>query len=173
MSDVNGVAMKNNFLEEFELRKELVKYQKAITLDPNNAGPFNGMAGAYFGLGAFDRAIEYYQKAIKIDPNGAGPFNGIACAYSGLGDFDKAIEYYQKAIKIDSSDASTWFYLGSAHLALGRHDEALAVFKEALKIHKENPFIMNGIGLARYKLKKSRKPVNRLKPVGIKKGFTI
>jgi len=134
---MNGVAMKNNFLEEFELRRELQKYQKAIKLDPNNAGPFNG----------------------------------IANAYSGLEDFDKAIEYYQKAIKIDPSDASTWFYLGSAYLTLERHDEALAVFKEALKIHKENPFIMNGISLARYKLKKLNKPVNRLKTVNITKNL--
>ena len=55
ISDVNGVAMKKNFLEEFELRKELVKYQKAITIDPNTAGPFNGIASAYSGLGDWSK----------------------------------------------------------------------------------------------------------------------
>ena len=172
-SAVNGVAMKNSFLEEFELRREVTKYQKAITLDPNNAGPFNGLAGAYFGLGDFERAIEYYQKAIKLDPNEAGPFNGIASAYSGLGDFNKAIEFYQKAVKVDPDDASAWFYLGSSYLALERPEEALTVFKEALKIHKNNPFIMNGVGLARYKIKKSSKPAVRLTRVDIKKNFRI
>lgn len=165
--------MKTNFLEEFELRKALTKYQEAIKLDPNNAGPFNGIAGAYTGLGDFVTAIKYYEKAIKLEPNDAGPFNGIGSAYLALGNFERAIECFKKAIKLDPNGVSSWYFLGSAHLALKQYETALAVFKDALKIHKDNTFIINGLALSRYNLQKTAKPVNNLRPANIKPNFRL
>jgi tetratricopeptide (TPR) repeat protein len=165
--------MQTNFLEEFELRKALTQYQEAIKLDPNNAGPFNGLAGAYAGLGDFVTAINYYEKAIELDPNQAGPFNGIGSAYLALGNSEKAIEYFKKATKLDPNEVSSWYYLGSAHLALKQYENALAVFKDALRIHKDNAFIINGLALSRYNIQKTAKPVTTLRSSNIKPSFRL
>ena len=173
---MNLFDMSTRFLEEFEgikidARKSLKKHQQAIELDPNNAGPFNGIGGVYAKLGNFKKAIQYYKKAIKIDPNNAGPFNGIGGAYFGLEKFDQAIIYYKKAIKINPDNASTWYYLGAAYLVLNKNEDALVVFTDALKIHKENPFILNGLGVTCSKLNNVKKPVTRLAPTTIKKSL--
>ena len=45
------------------------RFEKAVTLDPDNADALNNLAVALEQQGAFERAREAYEKALKIKPD--------------------------------------------------------------------------------------------------------
>jgi Flp pilus assembly protein TadD len=47
------------------------RFEKAITISPNNASALNNLAVAYEQQGAFDKAREAYEKALKLKPGNA------------------------------------------------------------------------------------------------------
>ena len=46
-------------------------YDRAIELDPNNAGAFNNRGNAYRDKEMYERAMQDYDRALQIDPNHA------------------------------------------------------------------------------------------------------
>ncbi len=46
-------------------------FAKAIQLDPDKAGAYNGRGFVYHALGQYQRAIEDFDKAIQLDPDKA------------------------------------------------------------------------------------------------------
>jgi tetratricopeptide (TPR) repeat protein len=66
-------------------------YDKAISLDPKYAVPYNNRGSAYQEKGNLDRAIADYDKAISLDPKFAEAYNNRGDAYQEKGNLDRAI----------------------------------------------------------------------------------
>ncbi|HEY9715180.1 MAG TPA: tetratricopeptide repeat protein, partial [Chroococcales cyanobacterium] len=65
MNDAVAKHQAGDFAAAIEL------YKKALAVDPNNAGGYTNMAGAYQSLGDFNNARAAYQKAYDLDKKGA------------------------------------------------------------------------------------------------------
>jgi tetratricopeptide (TPR) repeat protein len=94
--------------------KAIVAFNKAIELQPTNAGNYNNFALALAASGKMDEAQKNLEKAIEIDPAGAGKYHynlGAFLMNSGKG--DAAIEEFKKGIAADPKYAESYFYLGS------------------------------------------------------------
>jgi tetratricopeptide (TPR) repeat protein len=94
--------------------KAIEAFNKAIELQPTNAGNYNNFALALAASGKMDDAQKNLEKAIEIDPAGAGKYHynlGAFLMNSGKG--DAAIEEFKKGIAADPKYAESYFYLGS------------------------------------------------------------
>jgi tetratricopeptide (TPR) repeat protein len=123
---------------------------KAAKLDPENAGIYHVMAGAYEKLEDFDQAEEYYQLSLALDATDEECLtsfiqllseNSLLEAYHYLVEFNMKIG--ENAIGPVLEVNLLW--------QLGRHSEALKKFESCVQIDKEkakeifeiNPSLLN------------------------------
>ena len=108
------------------------------------------MGVIYYGLGDYNKAIEYHEKALEIRINTLGEshpdiadyYNNLGVVYNDLGDYGKAIEYYEKALEIrinilGENDPDITFYysnIGESYHGLGDYGKAIEYYEKALEI---------------------------------------
>jgi tetratricopeptide (TPR) repeat protein len=107
---------------------------KALEIDPRDAGAWDGKGSSLDRLGRFDEAIICCNKALEIDPRHAGAWGNKGSSLVSLGRFDEAITCYNKVLEIDPRDAGAWDGKGSSLVSLGRFDEAILCYNKALEI---------------------------------------
>jgi len=84
---------------------------------PDVATTLNNLAGLYYHMGAYDKALPLYQRALEIykevpeseHPDVANSLNNLAELYRRMGAYDKALPLYQRALGIREN------ILGSQH----------------------------------------------------------
>ncbi|MCZ6634305.1 MAG: tetratricopeptide repeat protein, partial [bacterium] len=81
--------------------KALDAFNRALTLDPNNADALNGQGVIATRQKNLSEAVQLYQKAIQTDPNNASFHSNLAIAYHLQGRKDNAVLAYQKAVELD------------------------------------------------------------------------
>lgn len=75
-------------------------YDKALAIQPNNAGALNSKATAIYHLGNYTGAIQYVDKALAIDPKNILALNNKAVFLDSLGNHTGALEYLLFAVII-------------------------------------------------------------------------
>ena len=80
----------------------LEEYDKAIELDPTDAGAYYDRAIGYRYLGEYQLAIQDYDKAIQLEPDNANAYNNRGVAYHYLGQDTEADADKAKACSLDS-----------------------------------------------------------------------
>lgn len=149
---------------ESGLARAIESYQRAITLDPDYALPYTGIADYYNWLGVFgvrpfrecsEAAMKAAKKAIQLDA-------GAAEAYSALGfatvthDFDWAIAegHHRRAIDINPNYA-TGHHWYSFHLQMiGRFDQAIREMLRARELDPLSPPVVQGLAWAYYQARR-------------------
>jgi len=113
----------------------LVRYHKALELDPNNGHVYNGWGVTLDHQGQLDEAMARYQKALELDPNNVYARNNLAWSLVRKGQLDEAIAQFQKTLAVDPDFALAQSNLGVALFRKGLVDEAIARFQKALAIN--------------------------------------
>jgi len=94
-----------NALSALGRKEEAIEaYQQAISVDPKDTYPYNGLGNALSALGRNEEAIIAFQQAINVDPKYAYPYNGLGNALSDLGRNEEAIKAYKTFLKLFSGD---------------------------------------------------------------------
>ena len=123
-------------------------FEQAVAAEPGNAEHLALLAGACFGAGRLDRAIEAYREAIRLQPGHAGRHNDLGVVLARKGQHDEAAEQYREAIKLRPDFPDAHNNLGNAVRLKGRLDEALACYREALRLRADYPEAHNNLGIA-------------------------
>ena len=92
------------------------------------------LAGAYFGRGQMEFALDQVKMAIQADPTQAESFNLRGLIYASLGDDRLAEESFRRALQLSPRDADTMQNLGWYLCQRKRFDEAHAQFEQALAV---------------------------------------
>jgi tetratricopeptide (TPR) repeat protein len=88
-------------------------YQKAIALQPDNAGYYNNLGNALAATGKIDDAMAAYSKSAELDPtNAASAWRNAGATLYNTGKMKEAVDPFQKSLAIDPKNAQTWFLLG-------------------------------------------------------------
>ncbi len=86
-------------------KDELMKWNKAIELDPRYEEAYSSRGLVYALMGRYEEALEDFNKAIELEPRYAGAYHNRAIAYYYLNDHKKSIENYKIAAKLGNKKA--------------------------------------------------------------------
>lgn len=138
------------------LRAGMEYFQRAITMEPNYAAPYAGLADSYIimanwgsmpGAEAYPKAESAARKALKIDDQLAEAHTSLAYAML-LYDWDwsGAEEEFRRALTINPNYASAHHFYSVYLMAAGRQDEAQYEIKRALKLDPLSLIINSVVG---------------------------
>ena len=82
--------------ERFEEARE--GFAQLAAMSPESAGPQNGLAAAYAGLGQFDAAVAAYEKSLKLRPDDAATKVRLACVLLQAGEPLRAARLTEEAV---------------------------------------------------------------------------
>lgn len=109
-------------------------WEHAISLDPTDTLPHNGLGNVYSGLKQYEAALASYQEAIRLDPTNATPHNGLGNVYYDLKKYDLALQSYHHAIELDPNDVGGYNNLGLVYEAQQEYDQAITAYRKAIDV---------------------------------------
>jgi tetratricopeptide (TPR) repeat protein len=86
-----------------DLETAVVKYKKALEMDPNNAVFHSNLGYIYFDIGLSGLALEEQKKALEINPDMANAHYGLALIYTKTGRLDLAKTHWKEYLRISPS----------------------------------------------------------------------
>lgn len=107
-------------------------FEKALSIDPDNAMAYCGLGQVYTQRRDLDRAMSYYTQAFLIDRANPQAYIGLGCVYFMKGDTAKAIESYKEAISLDAKSAQAYFGLGVVYSGKMEYSEEIKEIIERL-----------------------------------------
>jgi tetratricopeptide (TPR) repeat protein len=78
------------------LEKALASFQKAASLNPEYASPWNGMGIVFRQLGELDRAVVTLERALELNPEFGDARYNLAHIYLNKGDKASALEHFSE-----------------------------------------------------------------------------
>jgi len=136
-----------------DLRRSLVAYQKALTIDPNYAPALAGLAANYLLLGetpndvmppdeAIPKARHAAEQALTIDSTLADALCVLANISQGYDHkLPEAEQLFKKAIELDPSNVTAHEWYANYLIVTNRMAEAEAEIKRALEIDPSSPLL--------------------------------
>ena len=151
----------SNQLTEEALHKSIEQFQKAISLDPNYASAYAGLARSYATLGGvlgflspracFPKARAATERALQIDgtlPEAHTLLAGIKLQYEW--DWPGAEQEYKQVIGLNPNYAPAYEGYGLFLEAVGRFDEAITERRHAQVLDPVAPFRAAEVGYPLY-----------------------
>jgi len=136
-----GVQAANEYLKAGDTDNALRHVEKALELDPKNAGALQTMALIYTREGQVERAEEYYRKAVRYNPTLASTRNNYATLLYSQDRYKEAADQLEVAVKDLSYDnrGQALQNLAMCYLKLGRKTDAEATFQSAVRVDPALP----------------------------------
>jgi len=147
-----------DFYKQFDVAEDLAKkgqylaalpeWQKALTMQPDDAHAMNNYGQTLARAGKTEDAIDELRKALAAKPQYAEAENNLGFVLASTGHPDEAVAHYRAAIDDKPAYAEAHLNLGRALAVQNRGDQAIAEFEEALTINPENAEAENALGFA-------------------------
>lgn len=119
------MLLKNRVLEAKE------ELERALHYQPQDAKSQDLLAGVYFRLGLYPRAIEIWSSLVAAYPSDATLRVNLALAYVKTGQSEDALDHVMGALRIQPDHERAWGYLGLVHWRRGHISEARHAFLRA------------------------------------------
>lgn len=105
-----------------------VELEQALSQQPQDAKGQDLLAGVYFRLGVYPRAIELWERLVHAFPRDATLRVNLALVLFKTGQADEALAHIHEALRISPDHERAWGYLGLIHWRRGLLDEAREAF---------------------------------------------
>jgi len=102
--------------------------EQALSLQPQDAKGQDLLAGVYFRLGLYPRAIEIWDRLVAAYPRDATLRVNLSLAMLKTGQPADALGHLHAALQLQPDHDRAWGYLGLVHWRLGRHEDAREAF---------------------------------------------
>jgi len=106
--------------------------QRAVDTE-KEAGLYNDLGAAQFGLGQVEQALASFRTAARIDPQLAGAFANIGRVYLQYGRWLDAIAALERAVSLDDGNGHFRALLGQSYERAGKFPQAAERYSEALE----------------------------------------
>ncbi len=126
----------------------LLKFSKAIELNPKNEWAYIELGKLYQNKGRFSEAEELFKKAIELDPKNDYVYFGLGDSYQNMGRLFEAEELFRKAIELKPTNDWAYLGLGRLYKSKGRFSEAEELFKRAIELNPNNEWAYIGLGIS-------------------------
>ncbi|MBV9241023.1 MAG: winged helix-turn-helix domain-containing protein [Acidobacteria bacterium] len=155
------------------LTKSLELYKEAISLDPNFALAYAGIADANvtmynFAISRPEQAIPETranaQKALELDQNCASALlTNAQLAFLYERDGTKAEGFYKRSIELDPSNRDSYLRYGHFLASSGRFDEAMTNLEKARDLDPLSPMVQADMGLVDLYRRQYASEIDRLR----------
>lgn len=131
-----GIQLYEN--ESYEKAQEC--FDKAITIDPNNADAFynKGLAVLMEEDGDLDEALRLFIKATEINSLHYKSWSYVGAVYAMIGNPEEGLKYVDKAIEMNASWAEGYHNKGVVLYYLHKREEALDCFDTSIRLDENN-----------------------------------
>ena len=136
----------------------LKDFEEAIKIDPKYKNDYKFLekiAGNYWYIENYDKAIYFYNLLIELKPNYAQAYFWRGKSYLVLGDYENSINDFNSAIKIFPT-AEDYYWRARAYELLFNFDLAIDSYDQAINLEpKESSYILSrGVSKAKKGLEK-------------------
>ena len=114
-------------------QQALENLQKAIRVQPDDAGVLIGMGTCYLELVDYTRALECFLKVSVLLPMNADVQNNLGIVYQLNGRDLDALAAFQKAVQLDSSQWAAWRSLAALHLRLEKWEQGVSILASLIR----------------------------------------
>jgi predicted O-linked N-acetylglucosamine transferase (SPINDLY family) len=122
-------------------------FQKAVSLQPEEAVLHNNLGHAYRESGEPEKAADCFRQALHLRPQYAIALNNLGLAQLDLNQVEASLKTFDEAIAARPEYAKAYHNRGTALRRRGALDEAMASFRRALKIAPFYTGALNGLGV--------------------------
>jgi tetratricopeptide (TPR) repeat protein len=124
-------------MKEGQSAEAVTLLEKANALSPLNTERLLLLGGAFYKVGALDKAADCYNQASDLDPHNKQAQKGLAQVKLSEGDLNTALDLLRNSA---SEEEAAALFNNAAVLATrsGRHRESLKLYEAALKALKSN-----------------------------------
>ena len=116
------------------LDEAILRYAKAIALDPNGFFFIQSVGQIYLDLGDFSEAKRWIQRSLELGPDSVWPNEAMALAQLAFGDEGAAVEFARKAVAAAPASLTQHLaapgILGDHELRAKRVSEARALYEK-------------------------------------------
>ncbi len=142
-------------LNEFAFDKAIVSFEKAITLAPNFAPAYAGLAESYLDLSffgdlsaseAFPKATAAALQALKLDETLVGAYISLGYAFALGWEWETSESNFERAIVNNPSNAKAHYFYAQYCLIVGRFEEAIQEMRRALQLDPLSPLYNTQLG---------------------------
>jgi tetratricopeptide (TPR) repeat protein len=112
--------------------------ERALSLDPSDAGNLYNLGWLYDQLGRKDEALALYNRAIDVSGLSFEAMNNLALIYSEREQFDDARSLLERVIAVDSASEAAYFNLAKFYGDQRRWKPALSNYDRVLQINPRN-----------------------------------
>ena len=129
--NIDYLAKGIDAIQNQKYKKAIEYFNKAITINPNDADAYHNRGLAKYLLEDYAEAIEDYSEALKINPDFAAAYYNRGIVQIKLRNYHQAIEDFNKVIAINPDFADAYHNRGVVKYQLGLHAEALGNHAES------------------------------------------
>ena len=153
-------------------KKAIDSFNQAISLAPNYAQAYAGLASVYTEISssyllpteAMPKAKEAVQKALALDGSLAEAHIALAEVYWwGDWNFAAAEQEFKRALELSPNEPTVQVEYGNFLARLGRVDEAMALANKALQLDSISPFVNGNLGSILYFTRQSDRLIEQAK----------
>jgi Flp pilus assembly protein TadD len=116
------------------LAKAITEYERAIQLNPEDAGNHNNLAMALKDLGIFSEAAKEERIALKLRPQQANYHYNLALILQHQADLKKAVSELKKAAQLNETDSEIHYRTAQVQLERQKPEEAERELRKALQL---------------------------------------
>lgn len=131
-------------LELFNIEEASEVFNDIITINPDFAGGYYGLAICMDEIGDTEEALTYYLKTIMIDPKHVSAYIAIGDIFA-INKSEEAIKYYDVAGTLSPTYWLPVSSIGDYYQSIDEHSTAIDYYLEALDI-EENFWSYHGLG---------------------------
>ena len=138
----------DDYFRKGNLPMALVQYNKAFTLNINNATLIYKKGLLFLAGNMNEDAIKMFQELIKRQPEFALSYQGLGQAFFQMKQYEKAEKEFQRAIGLDSKLWNSHNLLGIIFDYQKRFADAVSEYNSAVALRPDLGFLYNNLGVS-------------------------
>lgn len=142
----------------------LERFNKALSLEPNNVAAKLGKVSASIALNDLETAINTSGEILKLIPNHPNANFLLAVAQFRKKDLDSAEESLNKVFKVVPSDIPSLQLMGVIHFSKGKYEQAGQAFTRVLAAIPSNIYATKLLAASRLKTNQPKQAIELLAP---------
>jgi len=123
-----GVA----YLQYDHLDEALVSFQRAIAINPSQAGAYYNIGLIYLNRDMLDDARTNLEKAVELDPSDANAWNNLGVVAGEKDDYDSAQRYFEKTLSLRPAHLLALQNLSKLYVYKDRAADAQRILETAI-----------------------------------------